>query len=425
MLPQPMRPTPLADEAIIRPVRGGQERLDECGRLADARFPFLVRVLVLDAQHTVVADRLQGLDEGRPECPVMADSQRAEVPCPVGIRRAQPLVQHASDRQALRLGLGVLQVDVEDGLAQHADDGERIHLLPEKVRWVQIGPDDRTDGIPHALQGRHVVDELQWVQLERDPLDAVVPCVYGHRLPERDRLVPLAPEQSRLVIGPGRPDPVEGRAPRPVSRATGHRHDLVDAEPTGQFDGLPDELDMSGPNDRVEWPRRAVEGGDRQPARGQLVLEPREARRIAEQSIDLQVGGRRLAPGRDLEIPDRRARRKGRGPARTASLLRSQSAARVARSPPVEVVCLAGHRVCGASRSDGARPRSRSTTSTSRRTSSPMTPSAPTATLLTIAASSVVGQDQTAMPSSWSAATSSAVRNRWWFWMIGAASARA
>ena len=75
----------------------------------------------------------------------------------------------------------------------------------------------------------------------------------------------------------------------------------MDAEPTSQFDGLPDELDMSGPNDRVEWPRRAVEGGDRQPARGQLVMEPREARRIGEQSIDLQVGGRRLASGRDLE----------------------------------------------------------------------------------------------------------------------------
>lgn len=119
---------------------------------------------------------------------------------------------------------------VIDGLAQDADDGQGIHLLPEEVRWVEVGADDGPDGLSHALEGGHVVDELQWMQLEGDLLDAMIRRVRHHRLPERDRLVPLARQEGRLVIRPGRPDPVQSGARRPVSGTTGHGHDLVDAQ---------------------------------------------------------------------------------------------------------------------------------------------------------------------------------------------------
>ena len=208
----PHRDVAAADETDAPGARGDRHATfaaarsgcDEGGRLADAFLPFHVRVLVLDAQHTVEADRLEGLDEGLPEVPVVADSQRAEVPCPVRDTTV-PSFWSSTPAIASRSGSDLVSFRWTWKIASRSTriDGQRIHLLPEQVRWVEIRPDDGTDGIPHPLQGRHVVDELQGVQLERDPLDTVVPRMRGQVQPQRDRLVPLATEQGCLVIGPG------------------------------------------------------------------------------------------------------------------------------------------------------------------------------------------------------------------------------
>src|SRR5207249_10139408 len=52
-------------------------------------------------------------------------------------------VENPRQRQTLSLQPGVLEVDVADCPAQGGDDRERVHLLPEEVRRVEVRTDDR------------------------------------------------------------------------------------------------------------------------------------------------------------------------------------------------------------------------------------------------------------------------------------------
>ena len=98
---------------------------------------------------------------------------RPEDPRSIGRVVEGPLVEHAGQRDLVGDQLGVLEVDVIDGRPERLDDGERVHLLPEQVRRVDVGPDDRADRVTHPQQRGHVVDEVQRVQLEGEPVHAV------------------------------------------------------------------------------------------------------------------------------------------------------------------------------------------------------------------------------------------------------------
>ena len=104
------------------------------------------------------------------------------------------------------------------------------------------------------------------MQLERDPLDAVLGGEPRQLLPEGDRLGPLALEEGERVVRPRVPDPVHGGRAGPVAGRAGHRDDLVDAEQAGEPDRPLDARALLVADHRVEREARAVEGRDAQSA---------------------------------------------------------------------------------------------------------------------------------------------------------------
>ena len=80
-------------------------------------------------------------------------------------------VEDAGERHAIRLQLGVLEVDVLDRRAERRDHGQRVHPLPEQVGRIEVRADDRSDRLAHPHQGRHVEDEVERMELERDVAD--------------------------------------------------------------------------------------------------------------------------------------------------------------------------------------------------------------------------------------------------------------
>jgi hypothetical protein len=178
----------------------------------------------------------------------------------------RPLVEHAGEGDLVGQDLRVLEMDVVDGRAECSDHGDRVHALPEQVGRVEVDADDRTDRVAHALERRHVVDQVERVELEGQPLDA---CRFGLARevpPQRDRGIPLALEQGHRIVRPGVPDEVHRVAARAVARVARHRHELVHTELGGEPDRLADERDVPVAHRRMQRPGRAVEGGDPQAA---------------------------------------------------------------------------------------------------------------------------------------------------------------
>ena len=163
-------------------------------------------------------------------------------------------------------------MDVVNGRSEGGDDRDRIHPLPDQVRGVHVRPDDLADLVAQGAQGRDVVDELERVELERDP----DPGVDGPRRelpPQPDHLLPPPPLEVEELVGPGVDRPVHGRRGRSVARAAGHRDDGPDAEEPGELERLLDDRPLLGSATRMEEPGRAVQGREPEPATGQLVEE--------------------------------------------------------------------------------------------------------------------------------------------------------
>ncbi len=78
------------------------------------------------------------------------------------------------------------------GARERLGRSDRIRVLPEEVAGVEIHAGDRTDGVAKPQQRRHVVGEVQRMQLERETPDAVLGCERSSRAPELDHGFPLA-----------------------------------------------------------------------------------------------------------------------------------------------------------------------------------------------------------------------------------------
>ena len=110
-----------------------------------------------------------------------------------------------------------------DRRSEGPDDGERIHLLPEQVRGIDVRPDDRADGVAHAARAS--------ARCRRGAADAArgrcrsMPAPAGVRaevLPQLDRRGPLAVQQRQRVAGPRIPDEIDRGRPghRPGCRTS-------------------------------------------------------------------------------------------------------------------------------------------------------------------------------------------------------------
>jgi hypothetical protein len=98
-------------------------------------------------------------------------------------------------------------------------------LLPEHVARIDVRTNYWPNGITEAQEGRNVVDEMERMKLERDPLHAMPVGMLCQFLPHWDRLLPLPLSQGDCVRRPRIPDPVDRRRARAVATATRHTDD--------------------------------------------------------------------------------------------------------------------------------------------------------------------------------------------------------
>src|SRR5438132_4992378 len=149
-------------------------------------------------------------------------------------RRVPPRrpVEGAVERDASRIGNGVLSVGEADAVAEAADGGKGIDRLPEEVARVEVDRQVRT-GLGDALESRDVEHRGTRLQLEAEAEAlALLERERGHDLPVRQH--PLLPIALGLVLEPREP----ARARESGSTAR-HADDPVDAERAREPDRLP------------------------------------------------------------------------------------------------------------------------------------------------------------------------------------------
>ena len=71
-------------------------------------------------------------------------------------------------RQIAVVDLGVLGVDVKDGVAQHADGGDGVDALPEHVAGVEVAADRGAGDGAQAEHGFRAVDDEARMHLDGD-----------------------------------------------------------------------------------------------------------------------------------------------------------------------------------------------------------------------------------------------------------------
>lgn len=73
-------------------------------------------------------------------------------------RRHKFGIQNAVDAHVLRVKTGVLCVEIIYGVAKTVDYLHDIHALPEKMRRIEIGADNGTDGFSQAQQRLGIIN---------------------------------------------------------------------------------------------------------------------------------------------------------------------------------------------------------------------------------------------------------------------------
>ena len=184
------------------------------------------------------------------------------------------------------------------------DDGDRVHLLPEQVRRIQLDADvggaGQLDELVHVCRVEH---DILRVELEGDLHIMVTREAIG-LAPELGCDAPLVVEHVERGRVPGIDDPVGPDASGLARWETRHRHDPVLPEPSGEADGAADVFRMLLADHRVGMKRVAVavEPGDRD-ARALEDAEEVVARGIAHEDVveGRDVDGGEESAGVDLD----------------------------------------------------------------------------------------------------------------------------
>src|SRR5260370_12753087 len=115
--------------------------LQECDRLLEALVARHDAVLVLDAEHVVVADQAQVRDDVLPDDRVVPVAARPEDPGPLQLARVLLGVEDAIDHDVARIDAAILRMDVVDAVAEPADRGDHVDPLPAHAAGLEFAAD--------------------------------------------------------------------------------------------------------------------------------------------------------------------------------------------------------------------------------------------------------------------------------------------
>jgi hypothetical protein len=140
---------------------------------------------------------------------IVAVADRAEYPGAVNLIAVGLRVKHAVNHGVEFVNLGILRVEVEDGVAHFSYAGNGVHALPDKVARVEVRADFGANRLAQFHKALGVVNAETRVKFERDFVNAV-------RLREGDKIfpvgdeffIPLPLENLGEIIGPGADNPV-------------------------------------------------------------------------------------------------------------------------------------------------------------------------------------------------------------------------
>src|SRR4030042_480851 len=125
-------------------------------------------ILVLDADHVIIAGPLQGRHNALPGPEGAAMAETGEIPRPQLDQGRRLGIQTTVDRGS-RFDPGILAVHVEDALGQGLDGLHGVTAHPKQVAGVEIDSDAGPDGRPQAEEGFRVVDALPAVLFQTEP----------------------------------------------------------------------------------------------------------------------------------------------------------------------------------------------------------------------------------------------------------------
>ena len=163
---------------------------------------------MLNRQDVVVAVHPQGGDKFLPPFSAVAVAAGAEDPAAVALVSVGLGVENAGADKVGRIELGILGMDVKDGVAEDADGADGIDALPEHVTGIVVTADGGPGDLAQAQHGFRTVDDEAGVHLDGDA-DAVVGCKFCFFDPVgRHHGFPLPLEDVAVFRRPGAGDPV-------------------------------------------------------------------------------------------------------------------------------------------------------------------------------------------------------------------------
>src|SRR5262245_26646387 len=127
-------------------------------------------VLVLDADHVVVASSGKRTHNLLPNRPIMAEADCAERPRAVGDMLERLDVEHTLAYDRARPEFGVLRVHVVDRAlgGEHRDRLDGVDALPEEMARIKIHADVAAGARAELEQRRRVIDDKARMHLDRD-----------------------------------------------------------------------------------------------------------------------------------------------------------------------------------------------------------------------------------------------------------------
>src|ERR1035438_1255134 len=227
---RPMKPVPMIAALIVLiPIRSASDpprgtrllanhnAVEKISCLRQSFFRRKQAVFMLDRQNMIVTKHPQRRDKLAPPLRAVTVTAGAKDPAALALFGVPLGIKHPGARQVRRKDLRVFRMNMKDRVLKHADGGDRIDTLPEKVARVEVAthvaPRDRA-------QPQH---RLRTVNHEpRMHFDSDLHSVIGRKLRvlgpiRRNHLVPLPIQHLQIFRRPWARHPVWSRGMRRIA----------------------------------------------------------------------------------------------------------------------------------------------------------------------------------------------------------------